>query len=354
MGTDTVTPAEVAAMRHALAAAALGPEHGPNPRVGCVVLGADQTVLAVGHHRGAGSAHAEVDALTLARAAGHDVRGGTLLSTLEPCAHSGRTPPCTRAVAEAGITRVVVAGDDPNPRASGGTEVLRALGVQVVTGVLSGEAALLNREWLHAVSVGRPFVTLKWAGTLDGRAAAADGTSRWITGAEARADVHRRRARVDAVLVGTGTILTDDPALTARDDSGPAPGHQPLRVVLGRTAVPAGSRVLDDSASTLHLPTRDLHEALDELHRMEVRHVLVEGGPTVAAAFLAAGLVDEVLAYVAPAVLGSGAGVLGDLGIRTIGDITRLRTTDVQRHGQDVLIVTSPVRTADQNAGGIR
>lgn len=343
MGTDHATPAETGAMRRALAAAADGPRHGPNPRVGCVLLAADGLELAVGSHRGAGTPHAEAAALAAAAAAGHQVHGATAVVTLEPCTHTGRTPPCAQALLAAGVTRVVVAAGDPNPQAAGGADLLRRHGVDVVTGVLAGESEQLNRAWLHAVRHSRPFVTLKWAATLDGRVAAPDGSSRWITGEQARADVHRRRGDVDAVLVGTGTVLLDDPALTVRSPGRAADAHQPLRVVLGLSDVPAASRVLDDSAPTLHLATRDLAEALAELHRREVRHLLVEGGPTVAAAFLRAGLVDEVLSYLAPAVLGAGAPAVGDLGVRTIADTARLRTVDVQRHGEDVLLVCEPI-----------
>lgn len=342
MGTEQATPAETDAMRRALAAAALGPAHGPNPRVGCVLLAPGGTVLATAHHLGAGTSHAEAAALQAARQRGYDLAGCTAVVTLEPCTHTGRTPPCAQSLLEAGVRRVVVASLDPNPAAAGGAHLLREHGAEVVVGVLAEQADRLNRAWLLAVQRGRPFVTLKWASTLDGRAAAADGTSRWITGVEARADVHRRRADVDAVLVGTGTVRADDPSLTVRVPDQPDAGHRPLRVVLGRSGIPDDARVLDDSAPTLRLTTRDLSEALAALHRREVRHLLVEGGPTVAAAFLTAGLVDEVLSYIAPAVLGSGPPAIADLGVRTIASAVRLRTTDVQRHGEDVLIVSAP------------
>ena len=358
MGTQQATPAETDAMRRALEAAVGGPRHGPNPRVGCVLLTADGIELAVGHHRGAGTPHAEAAALASAKVSGQDVRGATAVVTLEPCTHTGRTPPCAQALLDADLARVVVAAADPNPQAAGGVELLRRYGVEVVEGVLAEESERLNRSWLHAVRHGRPFVTLKWASTLDGRAAAEDGTSRWITGEQARADVHRRRSDVDAVLVGTGTVRADDPALTVRTPDRADDAHQPLRVVLGLSGIAAGSRVLDDAAPTLHLATRDLDESLAELHRREVRHLLVEGGPTVAAAFLRAGLVDEVLTYLAPAVLGAGAAAVGDIGVRTMADITRLRTVDVQRHGEDVLIVSELVgpapMVAEPRPGGTR
>ncbi len=209
-------------MRRALVAAGEpGIPTAPNPRVGCVLLSPAGEVLAVGRHRGAGTPHAEVDALAQLDSLGASADGSTAVVTLEPCNHRGRTGPCAVALVEAGVARVVYAQTDPNPVAAGGTSVLEAAGVEVVRGVLLDEAVALNPYWTFAVSHGRPFVTWKLAATLDGRSAAADGTSRWITSAQSRADVHRLRASVDAVLVGTGTVLADDPALTARDVRAP-------------------------------------------------------------------------------------------------------------------------------------
>jgi diaminohydroxyphosphoribosylaminopyrimidine deaminase / 5-amino-6-(5-phosphoribosylamino)uracil reductase len=330
---------EIGAMRRALDRAALGPAHGPNPRVGCVVLDSSGSVAGEGHHRGAGTAHAEVEALAVA---GDAARGGTAVVTLEPCNHTGRTGPCSRALIEAGVARVVVAAADPNPQAAGGARVLRAAGVEVETGVLAADSRQLNRRWMFAVAAGRPFVTWKFAATLDGRSAAADGTSRWITGDAARADVHARRATADAIVVGTGTVLADDPWLTVRDAAGVPAARQPLRVVLGRTPVPPDARVLDDAAPTLLLPMHDPAVALARLHDHQVRHAWLEGGPRLAAGFLRAGLVDEVLAYVAPALLGAGAAAVADLSVRTIGDARRLELLEVERFGDDVLLVAAP------------
>jgi diaminohydroxyphosphoribosylaminopyrimidine deaminase/5-amino-6-(5-phosphoribosylamino)uracil reductase len=333
------TSAEVAAMHRALELAALGPGYGPNPRVGCVVLDAAGAVVGEGYHRGAGTAHAEVDALD---AAGPRARGGTAVVTLEPCNHTGRTGPCTHALLAAGVSRVVIAATDPNPEAAGGADLLRGAGVQVEQGVLARDGRRLIRRWLFAVTAGRPFVTWKFAATLDGRSAAADGTSQWITGPQARADVHARRADADAVLVGTGTVLADDPSLTVRDADGRPAQRQPLRVVLGRRPVPATARVLDGAAPSMLLNHRDPAKALAELHDREIRHVWLEGGPTVAAAFWRAGLVDEVLSYLAPALLGAGRAAVADLGITTIDRAARLATTDLHRFGDDVLIVSVP------------
>lgn len=325
-----------AAMRRALAlaASAVGPL-GPNPRVGCVLLADDGTTVAEGFHRGAGSAHAEVDALV---AAGPRARGTTAVVTLEPCSHTGRTGPCTEALLGAGVARVVLAQTDPNPVAAGGAAILRAAGVEVETGLLADESRALNEAWTFAVEHGRPFVTWKAAATLDGRTSAADGTSRWITSAEARAEVHALRAEVGAVVVGTGTVLADDPHLAVRRDGETVGGPQPLRVVVGLRDLPAGSRVLDDAAETLHLRTHDPLEVLAALTDREVRHVLLEGGPTLAAAFVRADLVDAVRWYAAPALLGAGEQALGDAGMTTISEALRLDVVDVARVGADVRI----------------
>jgi diaminohydroxyphosphoribosylaminopyrimidine deaminase / 5-amino-6-(5-phosphoribosylamino)uracil reductase len=325
--------AELAAMTRALELAA-SPEVpvGPNPRVGCVLLGPDGTTVGEGRHRGAGTPHAEVDALARA---GERARGATAVVTLEPCDHTGRTGPCTRALVTAGVARVVFAQADVNPEARGGADTLRSAGVDVEGGLLADEARELNREWTFAQLTGRPYVTWKLATTLDGRSAAADGTSRWVSSNPARRDTQRLRAACDAILVGTGTVLVDDPRLTVRDqdDADLPPDRQLLRVVMGLRELPADRRVLDDAADTLLLRTRDPHEALAELHRRERRHVLLEGGPTLAAAFVQAGVVDEVVAYVAPMLLGAGLSAVGDLGIATIGDALPLEVTDVTTLG---------------------
>lgn len=323
---------------------------GPNPRVGCVLLDTTGTVIAEGHHRGAGTPHAEVDAL---RAAGPAARGATAVVTLEPCRHTGRTGPCTRALLGAGVARVVFAQPDPTDEAGGGADDLRAAGVGVRAGLLAAEATELNHAWTFAVTHGRPHVTWKYAATLDGRVAAADGSSRWVTGRAARRDVHALRSRADAVLAGIGTVLTDDPHLAVRDDAGTAlpRAQQPLRAVMGLRTVPDGARVLDDAAPTTRLPTRDPDEALAALWDGGVRRVLLEGGPTVAGAFVAAGRVDRVVGYLAPALLGAGRHALGPAGIGSIGDAVRLDVVDVARLGGDVRITADLVRTGARTKG---
>lgn len=308
---------------------------GPNPRVGCVIVDAEGRAVGEGVHRGAGTAHAEVEAL---EQAGVSARGATAIVTLEPCNHTGRTGPCSEALIAAGVARVVYAQADPHAPAAGGADRLRSAGIDVEGGLLAQEATSLNEAWIHAVSTGRPFVTWKVAATLDGCVAAADGTSRWITGEAARAEVHRWRRRCDAVAVGTGTALVDDPQLTARDAQGAVVGSQPLRVVVGLSDIPASARMLDSCAPSLHLRTRDPAEVLDNLARLEVRHLLLEGGPRLAAAFLAAGLVDQVVWYVAPMLLGAGSHAVADWGITTLGDGVRLRDVRVEQVGEDARI----------------
>ena len=326
---------EVPLMRRALELAALGPAVDPNPRVGAVVADIDGRVVGEGFHRGAGRAHAEVEALA---EAGEQAAGGTAYVTLEPCNHQGRTGPCSEALLTSRVARVVYGQPDPTPAAAGGAARLQTAGVLVRGGLLADEARSLNHAWTFAVTRGRPRVVWKFAATLDGRSAAADGTSRWITGPEARADVHRLRAQAGAILVGTGTVLVDDPALTVRGPHGTLQGQQPLRVVLGRRAIARTARVLDDAAPTIHVRERDPLAVLHLLADRGIRQVWLEGGPTLASAFLTAGLVDEVIAYLAPALLGSGRSAVGGLGISTITEALRLQPFDVTMVGSDLRI----------------
>jgi len=323
----TFSPAEEAAMARALELAATpGVPLGPNPRVGCVLLDDSGATVAEGHHRGAGTPHAEADALAQA---GERARGTTAVVTLEPCAHTGRTGPCAVALREAGVRRVVFAQADPNPVAAGGGALLREAGVEVEEGLRRDDARALNRTWTFAVEAGRPFVTWKFATTLDGRSAAADGTSRWVSSRAARLDTHRLRALCDVMLIGTNTVDVDDPQLTVRDQHDRPLPVQPLRAVMGERDLPDTKRVFDGQAQTVRLRTRDPRAALDELFALDRQHVFLEGGPTLAAAFLEAGLVDEIVAYVAPMLLGAGRQAVADLGITTIADALRPVVTDV-------------------------
>ncbi|MGB7449396.1 MAG: bifunctional diaminohydroxyphosphoribosylaminopyrimidine deaminase/5-amino-6-(5-phosphoribosylamino)uracil reductase RibD [Ornithinimicrobium sp.] len=335
-GSGGMREVDIAMLSRCVEQGLRGPEVDPNPRVGCVVLDAAGALVGLGHHDGAGSAHAEVVALT---EAGARAEGGTAYVSLEPCGHTGRTPPCTRALRESGVSRVVYARADPDPRAAGGGQWLRRHGV-LTEQVELAEADDLVRHWAFAVTHGRPWVTWKVATTLDGRVAASDGSSAWVTGEQARADVHRLRSRCGAIVVGTGTALADDPGLTARRPDGTLYADQPLRVVVGARDLPAGARV----EPALRLRSGEVGEVTEALHSRGVRRVLLEGGPTLAAAFWRAGSVDEVIAYVAPALLGSGAPAVADLGIETIADIARMDIVDVTRVGADVRITGHPHR----------
>lgn len=332
------SPTEVAAMRRALDLAQTPDAPvGPNPRVGCVLLNREGVTVGEGYGRGAGNRHGEIDALLNA---GEKARGATAVVSLEPCNHTGRTGSCAKALHDAGVTRVVYAQADPGPVAAGGAEMLRAAGVDVEGGVLADQARAVNPIWTFAMETGRPYVTWKFAATLDGRSAAADGTSQWITSHEARTDVHRLRAECDAILVGTGTVLADNPRLTIRDtnDQPLERRYQPLRAVMGLRDIPAGAAVLDEGAETVHLATRDPDETLKRLFSQNRSHVWLEGGPTLAGAFARAGRIERVVGYFAPALLGAGPSALADAGIATIDDAIRLELTDVMRVGSDVRI----------------
>ncbi|MBU2666755.1 bifunctional diaminohydroxyphosphoribosylaminopyrimidine deaminase/5-amino-6-(5-phosphoribosylamino)uracil reductase RibD [Actinoplanes bogorensis] len=339
------------AMRRAIALAARGlGTTSPNPVVGCLLLDTEGEVVGEGFHAYAGGPHAEIVALAQA---GNRARGGTAIVTLEPCNHTGRTGPCSQALINAGVRRVVIAVDDPTPVAAGGAVTLRAAGVQVETGMRRREASEGNVAWLTAVRRGRPYVTWKFAATLDGRSAASDGTSQWITSSPARSDVHVLRGTVDAIVAGVGTVIADDPQLTVRDlrDNSLAI-KQPLRVVVdsgGRT--PEKARVRDAAAPTWIATTGelgagpdgrvDLNALLGALFGRGIRSVLLEGGPTLAGAFLEQGLVDQVIGYVAPKLLGAGKPALVDAGVATIGDAIELDLKDITQIGPDLRFTAS-------------
>ncbi|WP_261164961.1 bifunctional diaminohydroxyphosphoribosylaminopyrimidine deaminase/5-amino-6-(5-phosphoribosylamino)uracil reductase RibD [Microbacterium sp. Marseille-Q6965] len=330
--------AERRAMARALELAARGPRS-RNPQVGAVILSPHGDVLAEGWHRGAGTAHAEVDALSHLPEGG--ARGATAVVTLEPCNHTGRTGPCAEALIAAGVARVVYAVTDPGVISGGGARRLRDAGVDAEGGLMAEEGDALVGPWITATRLGRPHVTVKWAQSLDGRAAAADGTSQWITGGEARADVHRRRAEADAIVIGTGTLLADDPQLTARLDGALAPA-QPVPVVIGTRPVPPHAAVrshpaVAETGEPLAYATRDLAAVLADLRERGLHRVFVEGGPTLASAFLRAGLADRVLAYVAPVLLGGPRTALDDIGVETIGAARRLVVESMVPLGADVL-----------------
>jgi diaminohydroxyphosphoribosylaminopyrimidine deaminase/5-amino-6-(5-phosphoribosylamino)uracil reductase len=336
-------------MREAISLAAGTSPH-PNPRVGALVLDPAGQVVGRGVHLGPGEPHAEVVALAQA---GERARGGTLVVTLEPCDHTGRTPPCTQAVLAAGVARVVVGAVDPDPRVAGrGLERLRAAGVEVTARVAEVEAEALDPAYFHQRRTGRPQLTLKAALTLDGQAGAADGTSQWITSPEAREDAHRLRAGADAVMVGAGTVRADDPRLTVR-----LPGYQGRQpravVVAGRRPLPAGARVweahplvlapgqLDCPGEVLAVPGPDgvdLAAGVQALAEHGLLEVLVEGGPTLAGALLRAGLVDRGVFYLG-ARLGGGTGLPGLQGeFRTLAQARRVEVVSAVLLGPDVRV----------------
>ncbi|MBV5244066.1 bifunctional diaminohydroxyphosphoribosylaminopyrimidine deaminase/5-amino-6-(5-phosphoribosylamino)uracil reductase RibD [Mycolicibacterium sp. PAM1] len=310
----------------------------PNPPVGAVILDSDGEIAGVGATAPTGGPHAEVVAL---RRAGERAAGGTAVVTLEPCNHFGRTPPCVDALIDAGVAAVAFAVADPNPAAAGGAARLAAAGVRVSAGV--GADAVTGgplREWLHKQRTGKPHVTWKFAASVDGRSAAADGTSQWITSEASRADVHRRRAAADAIVAGTGTVFADDPALTARLPDGSLADHQPLRVVVGMREISPDATVLNDDSRTMVIRTRDPHEVIKAL--TDRTDVLVEGGPTLAGAFLRAGAIDRILAYVAPILLGGPVTAVNDVGVSSITQAHRWRFDGMQAIGPDVLLSLVP------------
>jgi diaminohydroxyphosphoribosylaminopyrimidine deaminase / 5-amino-6-(5-phosphoribosylamino)uracil reductase len=313
----------------------------PNPWVGCVIVppggaaGAGQ--VAEGATQPPGGAHAEASALAAAAAAGIDVTGATAYVTLEPCSHHGRTPPCADALAAAGVARVVVGIEDPDPLVAGrGLARLRKAGVEVTTGVAADVVAAQLAPYVTHRTTGRPHVVLKLAASLDGRTAAPDGTSRWITGPEARADAHRLRAESDAVLVGAGTVRADDPSLTVRHVA----GRDPLRVVLGHA--PPDARV----HPALEVEG-DLGPILDDLGRRGVLQLLVEGGAGVAGEFHRAGLVDAYVVYLAPALFGGddAPGLFSGAGAATMADVWRGRITRVTPLGGDIRVDLQAARS---------
>lgn len=343
-GVPMAQPGEIAAMRRALDAARMACTRPfPNPFVGCVLLDSGGNELALGVHRGAGTAHAEADALNRA---GDRARGATAIVTLEPCNHSGRTGPCSKALIAAGVARVVYAQSDPNPIATGGAATLLAAGIDVEGGVLATESEAMNAIWTHSIMRGRPFVTWKYAATIDGRVAAPDGTSQWITGAEARRDVQALRAEADAIMVGTGTVLADNPRLTLRgEDDVPLPyGVQPLRVVVGETRLPDDLNIWNEDAPTIQIRSQSPSDVLKALDGEEIRHVWLEGGPRLSGAFLDSGLVDRVIGYITPAVLGAGIAA-AEGSAKTLNDLSRFAFTDVHRIGQDIRVMAQPSTT---------
>lgn len=339
----------------------------PNPRVGCVIVAAD-TVVGEGFHARTGGPHAEIEALA---AAGERARGATAYLGLEPCSHHGRTPPCAKALIAAGVERVVAAMEDPNPKVAGrGLAALRAAGVAVQLGPMAAEARALNAGFVSRMTRGRPRVTVKLGASLDGRTAMASGESRWITGAAAREDVQHWRGESCAIVTGIGTALADDPRLDLRLGEAQTLGRQPLRVVLDSgLRLPPAARVLSPPGRALLCTAQAAMEAtaavqalqaagaeletlpmgpaglelsalMDRLARRECNEVLVEAGPALAGAFVAAGLADRLVVYLAPTLMGESArGMFALPGLTSLSERLQWRFTDVRRVGEDLRIV---------------
>ncbi len=354
-------------MRQALALASLAEGNtSPNPMVGAVIVSAEGDVVGEGYHHKAGEPHAEINALKKAKELAH---GGTIYVTLEPCSHFGRTGPCCEAIIAAGLKRVVAALEDPNPKVAGtGFKRLRDAGIEVITGICEEEARLLNEKFFHWITTGRPFVSMKYAMTLDGKIATRTGDSKWITGEDARAYGHYLRRAHDCILVGKNTVLADDPELTTRL----VEGKNPLRIILDSNCdVPMTAKIFDGEADTLLVTNTELCGAkqakaealqvlpkvevlqlpvvngklsvvdlLEELARRKLTSILVEGGSTVHGDFLEADLVDRIYAFIAPKLIGGREALtpVGGRGFDLIKDCYFLKNTEILSLGNDILL----------------
>jgi diaminohydroxyphosphoribosylaminopyrimidine deaminase / 5-amino-6-(5-phosphoribosylamino)uracil reductase len=305
----------------------------PNPIVGAVIIDANGKIVGEGFHdRMKSKDHAEVVAI---KSAGDLAKGATIVVTLEPCNHTGSTGPCTQAIIDSGISTVVFAVEDPNAVATGGADALRAAGIKVVDGVLAKEASFVNRAWLTKIQKNRPYFVWKVATTLDAKIAASDGTSKWISNEVSRNDVQRLRRESDAILVGTNTVISDDPHLIPRGEfSGYS--HNPIRVIFGESVCPRDSKVFDSASETVHIKSRDLNELVSKLNELDINQVFVEAGSTLASAMVAAGLMDELVIYQAPALLGSGKSFYADDSNLTIEDQMRLEHISTEVLAGDV------------------
>ena len=303
----------------------------PNPIVGAVVVDSSGLIVGEGFH--AGKKHAEVLALAATKV---PLAGCALYVSLEPCNHYGKTPPCTKAIIDSGIKKVVFAIDDPNPVAIGGAQALRDAGIEVIRGIGAHQAAWSNRAWLHKISNGRPYFIWKIASTIDGVTAASDGSSQWITGIEARQDGHVLRAQSDAILIGTGTAIADNPSLLPHliDDD-----RRPIRYVMGKRLLPSQSQLLNDGHSTTLITSHNSTELLANLNDLGVNQVLVESGQVLGTALMHEGLIDEIVLYQAPSIIGAGSRAIGDLGISTLSGALNWHFTEVEKIGRDLKVV---------------
>jgi len=305
----------------------------PNPIVGAVIVDANGKIVGEGFHdRMTSKDHAEVVAI---KSAGDLAKDATIVVTLEPCNHTGSTGPCTQAIIDSGISTVVFAVKDPNAVAAGGADALRAVGIKVVDGVLTKEASYVNRAWLTKLKKSRPYFVWKVATTLDAKIAASDGTSKWISNEVSRNDVQRLRRESDAILVGTNTVILDNPHLIPRGEfSGYS--QNPIRVIFGESELPIDSKVFDNAAETVHVKSRDLNELVSKLNKLNVNQVFVEAGSILASEMVAAGLMDELVIYQAPALLGSGKSFYAEDSNLTIEDQMRLEHISTEVLAGDV------------------
>jgi diaminohydroxyphosphoribosylaminopyrimidine deaminase/5-amino-6-(5-phosphoribosylamino)uracil reductase len=332
-----------AAMLRALELAELSPLYGENPQVGAVLINDAGEIVAEGWHKGAGTPHAEIDALKNLAAKGLTAAGLTAVVTLEPCNHTGKTGPCSQALIEAGVKKVVFGTYDAGKTEGGGRFTLEEAGVEVISDILRDECVQLIAPWFTNKFKQRPYVVIKWASSVDGRTAATDGTSKWITGAEAREDVHARRAASQAILVGTNTVELDDPELTARKPDGSLYENQPLRVVVGKRDLKSDSRVFNTAsnqglADTLRFETHDLNDVMSKLFERGIRQVFVEGGAEIESKLIALGLADEFLIYLAPKLIGGPATAIRDIEVAHIDQAVGLEFIETKKLGADILI----------------
>jgi diaminohydroxyphosphoribosylaminopyrimidine deaminase/5-amino-6-(5-phosphoribosylamino)uracil reductase len=326
------------AMLRALELAALSPLYGENPQVGAVLINDAGEIIAEGWHKGAGTPHAEIDALKNLAAKGISGSGLTAVVTLEPCNHTGKTGPCSQALIEAGVKKVVFGTYDPGKTEGGGRFTLEEAGIEVVSDILRDECVQLIAPWFTNKFEQRPYVVIKWAASVDGRTAAADGTSKWITGAEAREDVHARRAASQAIIVGTNTVELDDPELTARKVDGSLYETQPLRVVVGERDLNSTARVFNSDSETIRFETHDLGSVMQQLFDRGIRQVFVEGGAQLESALISAGLADEFLIYVAPKLIGGPATAIRDIEVSSMDQAVDLEFIETKKLGADILI----------------
>jgi len=330
-----------AAMAHAIECARLGlGKTFPNPIVGAVITTATGEFISEGFHQGGD--HAEVIALNATK----EIPAGSILYvTLEPCNHQGKTPPCVDAIVKSGIKKVVYAVSDPNPAAAGGAERLRAAGIEVQSGIGEEEARLINRAWLTKMELGRPHITWKIASTMDGKVAASDGSSKWITGEFARTDVAQMRSQVDAIVTSTSTVIADDPLMTSKGF-----GKDPVRIVMGTTEIKAGAQIFNDLAETVLVKSRNLKELITLANERGFNQLLIESGPTFGTALLRENLIDEIVLFQAPTLFGSGTPAIGDLGITNISGRLDFEISDVEMFGSDLKLTL--IKSANGIEGG--